>query len=78
MSAAALGQSKKDPSAELSGEGKGVEGEGEDLKALSCGTALRLTDWIMLKLRQGTAYRHSCNQAAMRNIPIACCDLSLP
>ena len=32
---------------ELSGEEKGVEGEGEDLKALSCGIARRLMDQIM-------------------------------
>lgn len=78
MSAAALGQSKKDPSAELSGEGKGVEGEGEDLKALSCGIALTLVDQIMLRLWQDTAYRHSSNQVVMRNIPMASCNLSLP
>lgn len=47
-------------------KGKGVQEEEEDLKVLSYGTALRLMDQIMLRLWQGTAYRHSCNQAAVR------------
>ena len=39
-----------------------MEEEGQDLKALSLGIALRLTGWIMLRLWQGVAYRHSIDE----------------